>query len=206
MSDEKTDILIKSALEGDMRSFEELIYQYEKKVYNVALRVFKNPEDAKDISQDVFIKIYKNLNKFDNKSSFSTWLYRITTNTCIDELRKRKGRETISIDNDIEDDEGSFKREFADNEPTPEEKVISKEGESEIIKSMNTLSDEHRTIIVMRDIEGLSYTEISEAIGISIGTVKSRISRARLQLKNIILKNREQKDFQIVNINERRAR
>ncbi len=206
MSDEKTDILIKSALEGDMRSFEELIYQYEKKVYNVALRVFKNPEDAKDISQDVFIKIYKNLNKFDNKSSFSTWLYRITTNTCIDELRKRKGRETISIDNDIEDDEGSFKREFADNEPTPEEKVISKEGESEIIKSMNTLSDEHRTIIVMRDIEGLSYTEISEAIGISIGTVKSRISRARLQLKNIILKNREQKYFQIVNINERRAR
>lgn len=205
MSDEKTDILIKSALEGDMQSFEELIYQYEKKVYNVALRVFKNPEDAKDISQDVFIKIYKNLDKFDNKSSFSTWLYRITTNTCIDELRKRKGKETVSIDNDIEDDEGKFKREFADNEPTPEEKVISKEGESEIIKSMNTLSDEHRTIIVMRDIQGLSYTEISEIIGVSIGTVKSRISRARLQLKNIILK-REQKDFNLVNINERRAR
>ena len=205
MSDEKTDILIKSALKGDMQSFEELMYQYEKKVYNVALRVFKNPEDAKDISQDVFIKIYKNLDKFDNKSSFSTWLYRITTNTCIDELRKRKGKETISIDNDIEDDEGNFKREFADNEPTPEEKVISKEGESEIIKSMNTLSDEHRTIIVMRDIEGLSYTEISEIIGVSIGTVKSRISRARLQLKNIILK-REQKDFNLVNMNERRAR
>mgnify|MGYP005758683759 CR=1 FL=1 len=205
MSDEKTDILIKSALKGDMQSFEELIYQYEKKVYNVALRVFKNPEDAKDISQDVFIKIYKNLDKFDNKSSFSTWIYRITTNTCIDELRKRKGKETVSIDNDIEDDEGRFKREFADNEPTPEEKVISKEGESEIIKSMNTLSDEHRTIIVMRDIEGLSYTEISEIIGVSIGTVKSRISRARLQLKNIILK-REQKDFKVVNINERRVK
>ncbi len=205
MSDEKTDILIKSALKGDMQSFEELIYQYEKKVYNVALRVFKNPEDAKDISQDVFIKIYKNLDKFDNKSSFSTWIYRITTNTCIDELRKRKGKETVSIDNDIEDDEGRFKREFADNEPTPEEKVISKEGESEIIKSMNTLSDEHRTIIVMRDIEGLSYTEISEIIGVSIGTVKSRISRARLQLKNIILK-REQKDFKVVNIDERRVK
>lgn len=205
MSDEKTDILIKSALKGDMQSFEELMYQYEKKVYNVALRVFKNPEDAKDISQDVFIKIYKNLDKFDNKSSFSTWIYRITTNTCIDELRKRKGKETVSIDNDIEDDEGRFKREFADNEPTPEEKVISKEGESEIIKSMNTLSDEHRTIIVMRDIEGLSYTEISEIIGVSIGTVKSRISRARLQLKNIILK-REQKDFKVVNINERRVK
>lgn len=205
MSDEKTDILIKSALKGDMQSFEELIYQYEKKVYNVALRVFKNPEDAKDISQDVFIKIYKNLDKFDNKSSFSTWIYRITTNTCIDELRKRKGKETVSINNDIEDDEGRFKREFADNEPTPEEKVISKEGESEIIKSMNTLSDEHRTIIVMRDIEGLSYTEISEIIGVSIGTVKSRISRARLQLKNIILK-REQKDFKVVNIDERRVK
>ena len=205
MSDEKTDILIKSALKGDMQSFEELMYQYEKKVYNVALRVFKNPEDAKDISQDVFIKIYKNLDKFDNKSSFSTWIYRITTNTCIDELRKRKGKETVSIDNDNEYDEGRFKREFADNEPTPEEKVISKEGESEIIKSMNTLSDEHRTIIVMRDIEGLSYTEISEIIGVSIGTVKSRISRARLQLKNIILK-REQKDFKVVNINERRVK
>ena len=102
MSSENTDILIKSALNGDMSAFEELIIQYEKKVYNVALRVLKNPDDAMDISQEVFIKIYKNLDKFDGKASFSTWLYRITTNTCIDELRKRKGKETYSIDNDIE--------------------------------------------------------------------------------------------------------
>lgn len=206
MSDEKTDILIKSALKGDMASFEELILSYEKKVYNVALRILKNPEDAKDISQEVFIKIYKNLDKFDGKSSFSTWVYRITTNACIDELRKKKGKETFSMDSEIEEDEGSFKREFADNSPSPEEAVISKETGNEIIKSVEKLSDEHRTIIVLRDIHGLSYTEIADMTGLSIGTVKSRISRARLHLKNIIIGNREQKFNNIVNINERRAR
>ena len=203
MSSENTDILIKSALNGDMSAFEELIIQYEKKVYNVALRVLKNPDDAMDISQEVFIKIYKNLDKFDGKASFSTWLYRITTNTCIDELRKRKGKETYSIDNDIENEEGSYKREFVDNSPTPEEQTIIKESGNEIIKAMENLSDEHRTIITLRDIEGLSYNEIADITGVSIGTVKSRISRARLSLKNII-KNREQKYIKVVNINERR--
>ncbi len=203
MSSENTDILIKSALNGDMSAFEELIIQYEKKVYNVALRVLKNPDDAMDISQEVFIKIYKNLDKFDGKASFSTWLYRITTNTCIDELRKRKGKETYSIDNDIENEEGSYKREFVDNSPTPEEQTIIKESGNEIIKAMENLSDEHRTIIILRDIEGLSYNEIADITGVSIGTVKSRISRARLSLKNII-KNREQKYIKVVNINERR--
>lgn len=203
MSSENTDILIKSALNGDISAFEELIIQYEKKVYNVALRVLKNPDDAMDISQEVFIKIYKNLDKFDGKASFSTWLYRITTNTCIDELRKRKGKETYSIDNDIENEEGSYKREFVDNSPTPEEQTIIKESGNEIIKAMENLSDEHRTIIILRDIEGLSYNEIADITGVSIGTVKSRISRARLSLKNII-KNREQKYIKVVNINERR--
>ena len=186
-----------------MSAFEELIIQYEKKVYNVALKKIKNPDDAMDISQEVFIKIYKNLDKFDGKASFSTWLYRITTNTCIDELRKRKGKETYSIDNDIENEEGSYKREFVDNSPTPEEQTIIKESGNEIIKAMENLSDEHRTIIILRDIEGLSYNEIADITGVSIGTVKSRISRARLSLKNII-KNREQKYIKVVNINERR--
>ena len=198
--------LIKLSQNNDIFAFEELILQYEKRVYNIALRMFKNVEDAKDISQDVFLKLYNNIKKFDYKSSFSTWLYRITVNTCIDEIRKRKGKEEFSIDDTNENN--NIKKEFSDNFLTPEENYMLKETRNEILDSINNLSEEHKIIIILRDLQGFSYNEISGILNISVGTVKSRISRARLQLKNILLKNREQTKKNSVNssIKERRAK
>lgn len=188
-ADETT--LIQTAKNGDMNAFEELILQHERIVYNIALRMLSNPEDAKDISQEVFIKVYKNLKKFDNKSSFSTWIYRICVNTCIDSIRKKKGKETLSIDEKYEGEENTMDKQMADPSPSPEESMIHKEYHMDIQNAINLLSEEHKTILTLRDLEGFSYSEITELTDSSLGTVKSRLSRARLQLKNILLKNAE---------------
>lgn len=183
--------LISRAKQGDMLAFEELILQHEKIVYNVAFRMMNHSEDAKDLSQEVFLKAYKNLEKFDERSSFSTWLYRITTNTCIDEMRRRKGKQSYSLDAELENEEGSIQQQMASEEETPEERLLREEGKSEILQALDTLSEEHKAAVILRDIRGMSYEEISEIIELPMGTVKSRISRARNQLKAEILKIRE---------------
>ena len=194
MTDLKERELIRKAKQGDMFAFEELILKHEKIVYNVAFRMMNHSEDAKDLSQEVFIKAYKNLEKFDERSSFSTWLYRITTNTCIDEMRKRKGKQSYSLEEELENEEGSMQRQIADEGDTPEESLLRNEQKSEILQALDTLSEEHKAAIILRDVKGLSYEEIAEILELSLGTVKSRISRARNQLKNEILKLREQNE------------
>lgn len=183
--------LIVRAKQGDMQAFEELILQHEKIVYNVAFRMMNHSEDAKDISQEVFIKAYRNIANFDERSTFSTWIYRITVNTCIDEMRKRKGKQSLSLDNEHEDEEGTWKQEIADNGDTPERSLLRKEEQSEIMKALETISEDYKTVFILRDIRGLSYEEISEITGLALGTVKSRISRARKHLKEEIYKTRE---------------
>lgn len=112
-----------------MHAFEELIIQHEKIVYNVALRMMNHSEDAKDISQEVFLKAYRNIGNFDERSQFSTWIYRITANTCIDEMRKRKGRQSFSLEEELESEEGSMQRQVADAGETPEESMLREEAE-----------------------------------------------------------------------------
>ncbi len=180
--------LVKKAKAGDMLAFEDLILQYEKLVYNVALRMMNHTEDAYDISQEVFIKAYRYIKNFDERSAFSTWIYRIAVNTCIDEMRKRKGKETQSIDKELQDDEGSWKQELVDGDATPEEALVEREDKSEIMQALDTLSEEHKTVVVLRDIRGLSYDEIADITETSLGTVKSRLSRGRKQLQIEILK------------------
>lgn len=192
--DPTTDKLIKQAQKGDLNAFETLIIEHEKIVFNIAFRMLPNPEDAKDISQEVFIKLYKNLYKFDWKSAFSTWLYRITVNTCIDELRKRKGKETESINETLDLEESNVNKQFESVEPTPEQKMIEKESAQEILSAMNQLSDEHKIILTLRDLQNLTYNEIMSVTGLSMGTVKSRLARARIQLKNILLSKQEHFD------------
>ncbi len=188
MTDLKERELIRKAKQGDMLAFEELILQHEKIVYNVALRMMNHSEDARDISQEVFLKAYRSLGNFDERSAFSTWLYRITHNTCIDEIRKRKNKQTYSLEEELESDEGSMQRQIADEGDTPEESLIREEKKSEILQALDILSEEHKMAIILRDIKGLSYEEIAEIQELSLGTVKSRISRARNQLKAEILK------------------
>ncbi|MBR2383612.1 MAG: sigma-70 family RNA polymerase sigma factor [Anaerotignum sp.] len=194
MTDLKERELIRRAKQGDMLAFEELILKHEKIVYNVALRMMNHSEDAKDISQEVFLKAYRSLGNFDERSQFSTWLYRITHNTCIDEMRKRKGKQSYSLEEELENEEGSMQRQIADEGDTPEESLLREEQKSEILQALDTLSEEHKAAVILRDVKGLSYEEIAEILELSLGTVKSRISRARNQLKKEILKIREQNE------------
>lgn len=191
MTDHREKDLIAKAKQGDMQAFEALILKHEKIVYNVALRMMDHSEDAKDISQEVFLKAYRNIKNFDERAAFSTWLYRITYNTCIDEMRKRKGKQSYSLEEEMENEEGSMQRQIADEGETPEESILREEQKSEIIQALESLSAEHKAAIILRDIKGLSYEEIAEILDLSLGTVKSRISRARNQLKSEILKSRE---------------
>lgn len=184
--------LLKRSKEGHIASFEELISTHQQKVYNIALRMLANEQDAFDASQEVFLKVYKNLDKFQENSSFSTWLYRITTNTCLDMLRKNKDKKNdVSIDSQIafEDGEASFQLE--DKEADVEEEILMKERRQALYLAMEQLTPEHKKMIVLRELQGMSYQEIAEVTGSSIGTVKSKINRARISLKNSLLKYKE---------------
>lgn len=183
--DKQQTLLIEKARNGDMESFENLIKQSEKIVYNIAYRMMNHCEDVKDISQEVFIKVYKNLKNFDGKSSFSTWIYRIAVNTCIDEMRKRKGKQTVSIEEESQQEDGGImKKQISAQTETPEEDYIKKEQQKELLLAVEELSPSHKTVLTLRDLEGFSYSEIAEITETSVGTVKSRLSRAREQLKN----------------------
>lgn len=177
-------LLIKKSKSGDVEAFEQLIFDYQKKAYNIALRIMGNQEDAKDMCQEAFIRIFKSIEGFKEQSSFSTWMYRIVTNVCLDEIRKKKKNDTVSLDNTFETQNGEVHFETASDEDTPEEAFIRTEKRRIILKEINSLSEEYKTAIVLRDIQGFSYEEIANILCCSIGTVKSRINRGRNLLKN----------------------
>ncbi len=183
-SDEK--LLLERAKSGDIEAFEKLIMGSEKKVYNIALKMTGSHDDAMDLSQEVFIKVYKSLNKFKEEASFFTWIYRITHNICIDEIRKKKKVVSISLDEEYESDNGNISRQFADNSLGPLEQLEIKEDMVILKKAIVKLSPQHRVALIMRDIQGMTYEQISEILKCPQGTVKSRINRARYELKEII--------------------
>ncbi len=182
--------LLEQAGRGDPVAFESFIIAYEKLIYNVAFRMMGNREDALDMAQEALIKIYKNIGKCVEIRAFKAWACTITTNTCLDELRKRKNKNTESLDFIYESEDGNMKRETPSNEPDPQEALLCKEDMEYISRAINSLSDEYREAVVLRDINGLSYQEIADMQNISIGTVKSRISRARNSLKSILLEQK----------------
>ncbi len=176
---------VKRAKKGDIDAFEAIVKAYEKKIYNLALRYVNSNEDACDISQEIFIRIYKKISSFKEESSFSTWVYRVAVNACIDHIRKNKKNNTISLhkDNDDEDDE---QIEIADTSYSPEIVYDKIELRESIKKAFNYLSEEHRQVIILRDINGFNYDDIGRILDISEGTVKSRIFRAREKLCRIL--------------------
>lgn len=205
MTDHTEKELVAKAKQGDLAAFEALIIKHEKIVFNVALRMMNHSEDAKDISQEVFLKAYRSIGNFDERSAFSTWLYRITHNTCIDEMRKRKGKQNYSLEEGLESEDGIMQRQIADEGDTPEESLLRDERKGEILQALETLSEEHKAAIILRDVKGLPYEEIAEILDLSLGTVKSRISRARNHLKTEILKIRERNEKKSVTRKERRG-
>lgn len=191
MTDENK--LIKKAQKGDADAFEKIISEYQNVVYSVAYRYADNAEDAADMSQEIFLKMFRNINTFQFKSKLSTWIYRVATNTCIDLVKKTKnGRNTYSIDDGYENSDGETKfNEIADDSSQPDIAVENGEIRDVINMAISRLSDDYRLVIILRDIQGLSYDEISEIVGCSVGTVKSRISRGRKNLREILFEDRE---------------
>lgn len=183
--------LLKKSKSGDVAAFEELMDGYQKKIFNIALRMIGNHEDASELAQEVLIKIYKSIRSFKEEAAFSTWIYRITTNVCLDELRKRKNRTMISINEEIAVGDGEVSLQIADHGPTPEEILEQKETRKIIENAIGKLSPEHRTVIILRELQNLDYEEISEITKVPVGTVKSRINRARQELRNILKNKRE---------------
>jgi len=188
---EKEIMLLEKSRKGDVEAFERLIEVYQKRVFNIALRMIGNYDDASDLAQEVFIRVYKAINNFKEQSSFSTWIYRITTNVCLDELRKRKNKKIVSLDEYIKYDDSEMKRQIESDEPSPEVLTERIEVQKIVSNAINMLSGEHRTAIVLRDIQGFSYEEIAGILKCPEGTVKSRINRARQALKEILIKHKE---------------
>lgn len=174
------------ASEGDVKAFEKLVLKYERLVSTCVYGVVGNSEDAMDISQEVFLKVYNNISKFKGDSEFSTWLYRVAKNCAYDFVRKKK-HQTLSLDTSGDEGEGF---DLPDNDilSNPEKKLIQDERSRLLRSCIEKLSKEHREVIILRDINNYSYDKISEMLGIEQGTVKSRISRARDALRKILEK------------------
>jgi RNA polymerase sigma-70 factor (ECF subfamily) len=182
------EYLVKQSIQGDTRAFEELVSHYHNKIYALAYRYMGNEEDAYDMAQEAFLKAFRSLHTFKGNSSFSTWLYRVTTNVCLDELRRRKRRIIpLSLDEPLASQEGDeVEKEIADSSPGVDIIYEQKEFSQYIQQLLNEMKPEHKTAIVLRDVIGFSYEEIAEVMNCSMGTVKSRISRAREVLRKKI--------------------
>ena len=177
--------LIARAKDGDTQAFEKLVLEHQTKVYNLALRMTGNAEDALDLSQETFLRVYKALSLFKGQSSFSTWIYSIASNICLDFLRKRK-KKGISLSlSDISGEENAA-ADIPDIRFDPAHEFEKAELRAAIAAGLDALSPEHREILILREINGLSYQEICDALDLEQGTVKSRISRARIQLCKFI--------------------
>ena len=175
--------LIKQAQKGDVTAFNRLVLHYQEAVYNVAYRIMGQPQAAEDATQDAFISAYKSLNRF-RGGSFKAWLMRIVTNGCYDELRRRKRRPQSSLDEMTEENESpAFLRNPNDGPEDYQERI---ELAQAIENCLDTLPDDQRITVVLCDIEGYDYKEIAQVTASTLGTVKSRISRARAKLRDCL--------------------
>lgn len=174
--------LVRAAAKGNTLAFEELVRLHEKKVYALALRMCGNSEDAADVAQEAFLSAWRGLPSFRGEAGFSTWLYRLTSNAAIDQLRKgKRQREEASLD------DGDLPLDVPDRQPGPQEAAESAELQRAVADGLRELSEDHRQILLLREYQGLSYDEIAQALEVDLGTVKSRISRARRALRKILL-------------------
>lgn len=183
--------LVQRLRTGDQRAYKLLVERYQRKVYGVALGILRNKEDARDAAQDAFVKVYRYLDYFKGESSFSTWLYRITTNVCIDMLRKKGSTKGISH---VEFDE-AVKRDTAEAQigalgsmlgTNPQKSALRKELAEKITEAISQIPESHREILLLREVEGMSYEDLARTLNIPKGTVMSRLFHARLKMQTIL--------------------
>ena len=173
--------LVRRVQSGEAEAFEELVRAHEKTVYNLALRLVGNPQDAEDMAQEAFLKVYRSLPEFRGESKFSVWLYRIVSNVCLDHLRHQGRRPASSLTTEDEDGEEQ-QWDVPDESQSPERLLEQKLTREAVQRGLETLPEDQRQILLLREIRGMSYEEIGAALDLEPGTVKSRIFRARKKL------------------------
>ena len=186
MTDIQEQNWIKSAQNGDQDAFEQLVRRYEKRVFALTLRMCRNPEDAAEAAQEAFLAAWQGLAFFRGDASFSTWLYRLTSNACVD-LMRREGRHWDAAGPSLDD--GELNLDIPDRTASPQEAAERSELRAQIEEGLRALSPEHREVLVLREMHQLSYDEIADTLDLDVGTVKSRISRGRKQLRNFLLRS-----------------
>jgi len=175
--------LVARCRQGDTSAFDELVRRHERRVLNIAYRLVRDPDAAHDLAQEAFVSAFRNLDRFRGNAAFATWLYRITYNVSMDELTRRKRAAARSIDTFYgENDDGTTGLDLADPAESPEDSSIRKERRQAILEAIAALPGKHKTVLMMFEIQGVSYEEMAELLDCPVGTVKSRLSRARLAL------------------------
>ena len=176
--------LVRAAAGGDTEAFERLVRTYENKIYHLALRMCGSADEAADIAQEAFLAAWRGLPSFRGEANFATWLYRLTSNAAIDYLRRqKKQRGDLSLDDE------ELGLDAVDTAPGPQDAAEGAELCSAVSEGLRRLGEDHRQVLVLREIQGLSYEEIAEVLALDLGTVKSRISRARSALRKILLES-----------------
>lgn len=183
-TERRTDLaLVRDAKEGDVVAFEELVRRHTRKMFHIALHITKSQEDAEEVVQDVFVKAFKNLDRFEERAQFSTWLTRIAINTALMKVRGRSRYRTVSLSQDAPNEPDVASEQIVDWRPDPERLYSRNELKKMLIQALDSLPDHYRTIFVLRDIEGFSILETAELLDLSATAVKARLNRARLQLR-----------------------
>lgn len=183
--------IIQRSQGGDLAAFELLLARYENKIYSIAYRFMGNHADASDLAQEAFIKIYQGLSKFRGDSGLLTWMYHVTANVCRDELRRRQRSKVVPIDTARADYREPIETLAAGAEFDPEDRAIQKEMQTNVQILLDSLPDDYRLVLIMRELLGFSYEEIAQHMDCSLGTVKSRLSRAREALRKKVMANQE---------------
>ncbi len=176
--------LVSRAREGDKGAFSSLLRRYDGKIFRLAMNITQNREDAEDVLQEAFLKAYEHLDQFQGNSKFYTWIVRIAVNQALMKLRKRKSDRAVSLDEQIDTGEDTVVREIASWDPDPEVRYSRDELRTILNGAINELAPIYRTVFTLRDVDGLSTEETAEALDLSVPAVKSRLLRARLQLRD----------------------
>ncbi|HCE00364.1 MAG TPA: RNA polymerase subunit sigma-24 [Armatimonadetes bacterium] len=191
MSGAEDRLLIERAVQGEREAFDQLVRKHERRAYQYAFRLTRSPEEAADIVAEAFFRVYSALRSFRQDSAFGTWLYRIVTNCYLDAQKKSRSRQTTSLSRASSDDDAELELQIEDTSPLPDETALEKERARALQRAIDALPEYQRAMIVMYHGEQLSYEEIAEALDLPIGTVKSRLNRARLSLRDLLSRDLE---------------